>query len=59
MCILSVRLQVEAEEAEEERREAEHRVWLTQREEKKLAIQAALKTGSYRNSTQVGTSHLP
>jgi uncharacterized protein YecT (DUF1311 family) len=46
-------LQVEAEEAEEERKEAEHRAWLTEREAKKLAIQAALKTGSYRKSAQV------
>ena len=44
---------MEAEEAEEERKEAEHRAWLTQREEKKQAIQAALKTGSYRKNAQV------
>ena len=45
---------MEAEEEEEERREAEHRAWLAQRDQKKLAIQAALKIGSYRKNTQVG-----
>ncbi len=49
--------QIEAEEYEDERREQEHRAWLAQRDQKKLAIQAALKTGSYRKNAQVERSY--
>jgi hypothetical protein len=49
--------QIEAEEYEDERREQEHRAWLAQRDQKKLAIQAALKVGSYRKNTQVELSY--
>ena len=40
--------EVEAEEAEEDAKEQQAVAWLQSREEKKLAIQTALKSGNHR-----------
>jgi len=56
--IIKILRDVEAEELEEERKEMEHAAWLREREEKKLAIQAALKTGGVRHPRITGQQSL-
>ena len=52
-CFIVCFQEIEEEEEEEERKAEEHLLFIQRREEKKLAIQAALKTGSYWKQAHV------